>query len=118
MNAELKALISLVVGVVRTGIDIYENKGITATFGNLQALAGHIMPVIQNWPNLQSELRALSGTAQEKDLLEFIAKELNLLITDPKAQQVLSSSVKIVTDLTLDSNSLVQTVKALRGTKQ
>lgn len=115
MNTELKALVSLVIGVVKAGIDIYEKKGLMTIFENLQNVAGFIMPVIQNWSDLQAELKALEGTDQEKDLIDFIAKELNLLVTDPKAQQVLASSVKIVTDLTLDSNSLVQTIQALKA---
>lgn len=118
MNTELKALISLVVGVVKAGIDVYEGRGYMAAFSNVQRIAGFIVPVISNWSSIQKEIQDLKGTDQERDLLAYIAQEMNVLVTDPKAQMVLKSALQIVTDLTIDSNSLIQTVQALKAPSQ
>lgn len=111
MNTELKAMVGFTFGMIKVGEDLIQKKGLTEMVPDLEKLGMLVVPVVSNYSTLLDEIKALPGSAQEADLMEFVISEFALVSGDPKAQAILAASLKMAGDMILDSVALASAIK-------
>jgi hypothetical protein len=111
MNTEMKALIKLIIGLVKTGIDVTTRGGMIADIEDIGKLVPLTISAFSNWNDLLTEIKALPGSAQEQDFIAFIQSEIPEITDNAKIQGILTSIVKIVGDIGGDGVNLVAAIK-------
>lgn len=93
MNTELKALIALAWDLGALGVDVATSKGTVQEGVDGSKLLTDVPAVFANWSDLSAEIKALPGTAQEADLIAFIASKAAGLGLSVKAETVLANAL-------------------------
>lgn len=93
MNVELKALLALVFDGIALGEQALAKVSLFTLLASAgQMLIGDLPPVIANWSDLMNEIKALSGSKQEQDLVAYIESRFAGVGND-KAQKILAASL-------------------------
>lgn len=108
MNLELKSILSVLFDLVQVGEDVYE-KNYTALAGKLVSVISQVPTLVAHAGELQAEISALPGTAQEADLIAFIETKL-VGLPGGDAAQVCAACLKIL----IHSADVVQDVIELK----
>lgn len=112
MNTELKASLSVIfalVGIIESAIA--KSDFTTVILPKIYSLAVLLPPATQNIADFSNEITALSGAAQEADLLAFIISQFDNVTTDTHAKSILAAAVKLTGDLIPDSIALATAIK-------
>lgn len=107
MNSELKSLINLVFDAEGMVAALIAKENFFTLLPKVFSVLTQDLPsAITNWGDLKNEIAALSGSAQEADLLAFIQSKFILAIPSEKAQAILAAILKLVMDLAQDVSAL------------
>jgi len=112
MNTELKALIKLALDLFKAGkAAIAKQDFVTVLIPAIYQAASDIPAVSSNFSQLQSDISALAGSAQEADLIAYIISEFDGA-GDEKAKDILAAVLKLVADVAQDAIALESAIKA------
>ena len=111
MNTELKAMLTVLFKIFALGKDLVLKSGAAADVADVTAIAIAVPPVISNFSDLQVEIASLSQPANLADILSFIGGQVAGIDSNAKAQAILTASLKLVSDLAIDSVALAGAIK-------
>ena len=72
MNTEIKALVDAAFDIGSEILDVVDSKGAVAEITDAEALLLAIPPVVQNWPQLKTDIAGLAGTQGQADLAAYV----------------------------------------------
>lgn len=93
MNTELKALVVAAWAFGLLAADVVTKQALLKDEGDAVAFLSDIPGAVSDWGDLSAEIKALPGSAQEADLLAFIAEKAAGLGLSVKAESILSASL-------------------------
>lgn len=106
MNAEFKALLTLVFDAIELGKSAAVKRSFILLLPKVYELVTDIPSAVKNWNDLPKEISSLSGTPEEADLIKFIEERYGTLLNTTQMPVILSAALKAIQDIVALSQAI------------